>query len=93
MESAQTDLGTLIVSIFYLMSRYAHSQDKELILAIHNHLNLLEHLSDMQSETVRTPCRKLRNYWLRLFRKDTTALITNEHPDIPVVHANLMFLH
>ncbi|MCE7913084.1 MAG: hypothetical protein DYH15_00085 [Nitrosomonas sp. PRO4] len=93
MKSAQTDLGTLIASFFYLMSRYAHSQDKELILAIHNHLNLLEHHPDMQSETVRTPCRRLRNYWLRLLKKDTTALIANEHPDIPEMHANLMFLH
>ena len=93
MESAQTDLGTLIVSIFYFVSRYAHAQDKELILAIHNHLNLLEHHPDMQSETVRTPCRRLRNYWLRLLKKDATALILKENPDIPEMHAKLTFLH
>lgn len=69
MGSAQTDVGTLIASIFYLMSRYANSQDKELILAIHKHLNLLEQHPDMQSETVKITCRRLRNDWLNLLKK------------------------
>lgn len=93
MGNVQTDLDTLISSIFYLMSRYAHSQDKELVLAIHKHLALLEQHPDMQSEVVKITCKRLRNYWAHLLKKDTSTAILKENPETPVKHTNLSFLH
>lgn len=58
MKNAQTDFPTLISSIFYLMSRFANSQDKWLILAIHEHLMLLEQHPDTQSDLVKTTCQR-----------------------------------
>ncbi|MBX3640393.1 MAG: hypothetical protein KF888_07760 [Nitrosomonas sp.] len=92
MKHLQTDLATLISSTFYLMSRYAHSQDKQLILAIHKHLILIEHHPDMQSETIRTTCNRLRSYWLHLLKKDTGTAILEENTDIPAAYSKLSFL-
>ena len=92
MEHIQTDLATLISSTFYLMSRYAHSRDKQLILAIHKHLLLIEHHPDTQSETIRATCNRLRGYWLQLLKKDTGTAILAENTDIPAAYSKLSFL-
>ncbi len=92
MKHSQTDLATLIASTFYLMSRYAHSQDKQLILAIHKHLILLEQHPDTQSETIKTTCNRLRSYWLQLLKKDTNTVILEENTDISAQYFKASFL-
>ncbi|GJL71091.1 MAG: hypothetical protein NMNS01_02900 [Nitrosomonas sp.] len=93
MNNVQTDLPTLISSIFYLMSRYANSQDKQLILAIHEHLMFLEQHPDTQSELVKTTCKRLRSHWLHLLNKDISATKLEEKPEIPAKYSKLSFLH
>jgi hypothetical protein len=92
MKNSQTDLATLISSTFYLMSRYAHSRDKQLILAIHKHLILIEQHPDTQSETLRATCNRLRSYWLHLLKKDTCTAILEENTDSPAKYSKFSFL-
>ena len=93
MNNVQADLPTLISSIFYLMSRYANSQDKQLILAIHEHLMFLEQHPDTQSELVRTTCKRLRSHWLQLLNEDKSITKSEEKTGIPTKCSKLSFLH
>ncbi len=93
MEHPQTDLATLISSILYLMSRYAHSRDQQLILAINKHLILLEQHPDTPSETIRATCNRLRSYWFQLLKKGTGTATLEENTDASAKCSKLSVLH
>ncbi|MEM8497176.1 MAG: hypothetical protein AAF542_04075 [Pseudomonadota bacterium] len=60
-NSASED--TLISSLFYLMSRFAFSNERSLTNAIALHLAMLEKHEDT-SPQMRITCRRLRAQWL-----------------------------
>ena len=63
------EIETLLASIFYLMSRYAETQDNEIADAIHMHLNLLETHPNLSSPVLMKTCRRLKCHWVSLSEK------------------------
>ena len=57
---------TIISATLFLMSRYAKTQDDDLINAICLHLEILENDLQTDSAILKKSCRRLRAIWLSL---------------------------
>ena len=71
---------TIISATLFLMSRYAKSQDDNLINAICLHLEILENDLQTDSAILKKSCRRLRAIWLSIADKkpaQTTYLPVN----------------
>ena len=63
---------TIISATLFLMSRYAKSQDDNLVNAICLHLEILENDQQTDSAILRKSCRRLRASWLSMLENQTT---------------------
>ena len=61
------DFELLLASAFFLMSRYAFSQDAQMGVAVAQHMHLLKKHPDCKSELLSKNLARLQHYWERIF--------------------------
>lgn len=85
MKNPHPDLDVLISATFYLMSRFAKSQDAGLIEAVKMHFQLILNHPDSKSEVINKVCKQLENYWnsigddINLDNNNSTCSDSGEH--------------
>lgn len=91
MKQPHTNTITITLSIFYLMSHFALSGEKHLIIAINKYLTSLEQHPDTHSAIVKMTCKRLRGHWLSLLEKNVSEVRLDS--EVLAENAKLRNLH